>query len=202
MIQHKIESIFPTPLFSSQLHRPLTTKEKTCVHEELLTARQNQGNSVSDNMRVLGIKELQDLKVWFDQNLRIYLDKVYAARSELDLVITQSWINHTAQNQYHHQHKHPNSVVSGVFYVNTTGPDDSIKFEREYRPWLVENCGTTPYNIEQIQVLIKPGQLILFPSDLTHSVPPNPTKFSRISLSFNTMFKGQVHTDAGCALSI
>jgi hypothetical protein len=32
--------------------------------------------------------------------------------------ITQSWLNYTETNQYHHKHEHPNSLVSGVFYVN------------------------------------------------------------------------------------
>ncbi len=42
--------------------------------------------------------------------------------------ITQSWLNYTETNQYHHKHQHPNSLVSGVFYINCDDKFDKIKF--------------------------------------------------------------------------
>jgi ectoine hydroxylase-related dioxygenase (phytanoyl-CoA dioxygenase family) len=37
---------------------------------------------------------------------------------------------------------------------------------------------------------MKKGELIIFPSNLWHSVPSNKSKIERISLSFNTWIKG------------
>ena len=37
--------------------------------------------------------------------------------SSIHLKITQSWINFTKKGEYHHPHAHPNSLISGVFYV-------------------------------------------------------------------------------------
>ena len=39
---------------------------------------------------------------------------------------------------------------------------------------------------------MKRGELILFPSNLTHSVPVNNTEEERISLSFNSWPKGNM----------
>ena len=39
---------------------------------------------------------------------------------------------------------------------------------------------------------MKKGELILFPSNLTHSVPTNVGEEERISLSFNTWTKGNL----------
>ena len=41
-------------------------------------------------------------------------------------------------------------------------------------------------NSETFMLPCKPGDLILFPSSLRHSVPINTTNKNRISLSFNT----------------
>mgnify|MGYP001299168501 FL=1 len=38
----------------------------------------------------------------------------------------------------------------------------------------------------------KVNRMILFPSWLEHYVPQNDTKFSRVSIAFNVMLKGQV----------
>ena len=39
---------------------------------------------------------------------------------------------------------------------------------------------------------MKKGELILFPSNLQHSVPANQSDEDRISLSFNTWIKGDI----------
>ena len=48
------------------------------------------------------------------------------------------------------------------------------------------------FNGETYMMAIKKGELILFPSNLKHSVPPNQSDEERISLSFNTWIKGSL----------
>ena len=48
-------------------------------------------------------------------------------KEELDFYITQSWINITKPDEFHHEHFHTNSIISGVFYISTE-EDDAITF--------------------------------------------------------------------------
>jgi uncharacterized protein (TIGR02466 family) len=46
----------------------------------------------------------------------------------------------------------------------------------------------TAVNSDQVVLKVKNGTLLLFPSWLEHSVPPNRSNEPRISVSFNIMF--------------
>ena len=47
----------------------------------------------------------------------------------IEIYITISWINYTETNQYHHAHSHPNSVISGVYYIETDESDTITFFQ-------------------------------------------------------------------------
>ena len=51
---------------------------------------------------------------------------------------------------------------------------------------------TRGYN--NLNIIVKNGDLILFPSTLMHSVKTNTTDKERISLAFNSFIKGTVST--------
>ena len=48
------------------------------------------------------------------------------------------------------------------------------------------------FNSEIFLLQLNAGELIIFPSNLSHSVPPNNSDEERISLSFNTWIKGNI----------
>ena len=102
------------------------------------------------------------------------------------VIPTLSWTNKNPQNSRHHEHKHPNSIISGVFYFSTTDTTP-IKFHKsDYWGLKLEYKNFNNYNGESIYVPISSGELILFPSSTTHSVPTNQSNVVRYSLSFNT----------------
>ena len=51
---------------------------------------------------------------------------------------------------------------------------------------------TKDYN--NLEVLVRKGDLILFPSTLMHSVKTNVTEDERVSLAFNSFIKGTIST--------
>ncbi len=46
----------------------------------------------------------------------------------------------------------------------------------------------TAYNTDQVVVKVQTATLLLFPAWLSHSVSPNESRETRISVSFNVMF--------------
>ena len=153
-------------------------------------------------MTVLDKSEFAEIRSWIQANLDNYLSRIYNPKNNLRLEITQSWLNLNRPGDYHHTHTHPNSWVSGVFYLETHGKNDTIKFEKNYSPWNIETDNGTPFTVESLYLSVAPAQLVLFPSSLIHSVPRNQTGKERVSLSFNSMLKGIISTSTGCALTL
>jgi len=190
--KYVINSIFPTPVYISQ-RDPLDSTEEKEIRKIIEKGMYfNYGNSSSKNSYIFDNK-LKELKEFVEQHLKIYVEQVITAAG-VNLYITQSWINVTKPGEFHHNHYHQNSIVSGVFYISTeeddaitfTDPNDRIKSQIKFKGEDINDWNsphwTYPFNN---------NDLALFPSWLEHCVSPNKkaTK-DRISISFNTFAKG------------
>ena len=47
-----------------------------------------------------------------------YICKEVLKWTNLDFYITQSWVNVATKGENHHSHRHPNSMLSGVYYIS------------------------------------------------------------------------------------
>jgi uncharacterized protein (TIGR02466 family) len=188
-----INGIFPTPIYISKIDRKLTIKELSFIDKSKLNIINNEGNTTSKNNYILNNKEFKDLKKKLDLIVHDYFDKVISSKNTIIPYITQSWINYTETNQYHHKHLHPNSLVSGVFYINCDDKYDKIKFYNEtYKTIKPEVKEWNIWNSESWWFPVKTGDIILFPSSLTHMVETKQGDNTRISLAFNVFIKGTV----------
>jgi uncharacterized protein (TIGR02466 family) len=96
---------------------------------------------------------------------------------------------------------HPNSAISGVYYVEAE-KDDIIKFKSPLQSYL-HPCYLhilpethNIWNSASWDVPIQKYDLILFPSWLEHMVPPNDKATTdRISISFNTFVRGNIGSE-------
>ena len=180
-----MHNLFPVPIGMFDLDRELTDEELLFVRGQ--ETRANEGNTTSVNNFVLRDSVMTSLRDWIEGCVSEYFKATSNPKHDVHLRITQSWFNYSEQGQWHHKHAHPNSFVSGVFYLNTN-PDDKIYFYRsgwqqiKFPPedWNI-------YNSESWWFEAIKGRLILFPSYLCHSVPMNTTNYERRSLAFNTL---------------
>ena len=101
------------------------------------------------------------------------------------------WANVNSKYSYHEQHIHPNSFLSGVYYVKVPKNSGQINFidpknsmrSLELEPDRTKQL-TDPLR-RQIDVTPEDGLLLLFPSWLSHEVQQNTTDDERISIAFN-----------------
>jgi len=191
-----ITNLFPIPVGWYQHDEGLTESEK----KFLLTQdeKPNEGNTTSHYRYLLRDKKLSNLNQWIDECVEKYFDEVYKPKMDVELYTTQSWVNYTKKGQWHHKHRHPNSFVSGVYYVQAEEMKDKIFF---FHPKVYHQLRITPprdwniYNSESWWFGVKTGSLVLFPSSLEHWVAPVEADQTRVSLSFNTFLKGYVGDD-------
>ena len=192
-MESTINSIFPTPIYMSKLDRKLTPLELKFVDKSKKDFYKNDGNITSNNNYILDEKPFANIKKELHIRVQDYFDKVISPANNIKPYITQSWLNYTETNQYHHKHTHPNSLVSGVFYINCHEEHDKIKFFNDtYKTIKLEVKDWNLWNSETWWFSVKTGDVILFPSSLTHMVETKEGDNTRISLAFNVFIKGTV----------
>jgi uncharacterized protein (TIGR02466 family) len=188
-----INGIFPTPIYISKLNRELTPLELKFVDKNKKDFYKNEGNITSNNNYILNEKLFVNIKKELDLRVQDYFNKIISPSNNITPYITQSWLNYTETNQYHHKHQHPNSLVSGVFYINCDDKFDKIKFFKdEYKTIKPEVKDYNIWNSESWWFPVKTGDVILFPSSLTHMVETKEGTNTRISLAFNVFIKGTI----------
>lgn len=186
-----IHNLFPVPVGIYKLDRDLTTKELSFFKNQ--ETRPNMGNTTSVNNTLLKAKELTKLREWIETSLSDYFANIYNPKHLVNLKITQSWTNYTEKGQYHHKHSHPNSFVSGVFYIQADRSEDKIYFYKDkYEQIKFPPKEWNVWNSESWWFEAGAGDLILFPSSLTHMVETVRHEQTRISMSFNTFPVGIV----------
>jgi len=148
-------------------------------------------NRQSEDTFVLDRPELSNIRAFIEAKLHEFVTKIYASTDKL--VITQSWLNKSKKGESHHEHVHPNSMISGVWYPQIHEQMPPIQFRsRQQRDVSLQTQQYNTFNSATFMLPMKRGELILFPSNLTHSVPTNIGEEERISLSFNTWPKGNM----------
>ncbi|NJM30037.1 MAG: hypothetical protein HC855_07965 [Rhizobiales bacterium] len=115
--------------------------------------------------------------------------------SDRRLIIETFWVNVNPKHAYNALHDHPNSAISGVYYVQVDDKSGQLRFRdprgaKRMDPWPVAS-GQKSDMRHWDRVNYKPvaGRLIMFPSWLEHDVEPNLSDNERISISFNMVFR-------------
>ena len=194
MKEFTIHNLFPTAICIINMERLFTKQELQFVEDQKKHCNKNEGNISSKDNYILNRKELKNIKKFLDQCCKEYLEKIICPKNNIELYITQSWLNYTEENQYHHQHSHPNSVISGVLYFNCDKENDKIKFinSKGYQQIKPEIKQYNIWNSETWWFPLKTSQLIMFPSSTLHKVDTKKGNNTRISLAFNTFYKGTI----------
>lgn len=106
--------------------------------------------------------------------------------------ITNMWVNINGPGGYNVSHTHPDSHLSGVFWISTPDNCGVLRFESPNHFTQYEIIKSYSENIKNSLNLyhdfwLKPteGKLIIFPSDVRHFVETNQSNEDRISISFN-----------------
>lgn len=194
MKEAEIQGIFPVPIYMSELDRPFTKQELEFVYSQKKEVVPNDGNTSSKDNYILNRKEFKNIKKFLQKCCEDYLEKVISPSDNIKIYITQSWLNYTETNQYHHRHLHPNSVVSGVLYFDCDEKYDRIQFvnAKSYEQIKPTINKYHLFNSETWWYPLKARKLIMFPSSTTHEVITKKGNNTRISLAFNTFYKGTI----------
>lgn len=159
----------------------------------------NEGNYLSNSKYVLSDYKLDGLLKLCKKHLDIYTRDIL--KIEQTFKITNSWLTKKHSGQYHTVHKHPNSIFSGVFYINVEDSDiffentppilKHYQFDYTFSEWNTFNC-------REYSIGVNTGSIIIFPSNLNHGVRVNQSNETRIVLGFNSFVTGKLNNSGYC----
>jgi len=195
-----INNIFPIPVYMTELGRGFTKQELNFVKEQKKHCVKNAGNTHTKDSYILNRKEFKNIKKFLNTHCKNYLDTVICPKNNLELYITQSWLNYTEANEFHHKHNHPKSVISGVLYFDSDIKNDKIIFSKpgyQQIKAITDNTKFNLWNSDTWFFSVKTGVLVMFPSSTDHQVDTKKDKNTRISLAFNTCYKGTIGSNTG-----
>ena len=183
-MKEELLQIFPTPVFITKYEGELSKELK---YVDYLPYKEQKGNAnfKSKDTYLMEIEELKSIKDFFYESLNKYTKNI--SNSDQRLVITQFWANKNPPGSKHHEHVHPNSILSGVFYLKQDKTLPPISFSKAIQHAMkLDPKKYNNLNSDTFFLSCTDGELILFPSNLVHSVPLNTGNEERISMSFNT----------------
>ena len=103
-------------------------------------------------------------------------------------VISSCWAVVNGKYGSNTVHNHPNSLLSGVYYLQASNNCGALSF-RDPRSVAVMMAPPvtemTAWTFRTVAYQPKPGRMLIFPSWLDHGVAPNLADEERVALSFN-----------------
>ena len=199
---YKIEGIFPLPLYMAKRNSDLDTREEAEIKEIIEEGMYDPGkgdssggNWTTHNSYIFDTK-LEKLKQFCDEHITNYVREVFNPKDDIEYYITQSWISVTNPGEWHPHHRHANSIISGVFYIDTEDTDrltwTDPNIDHKEKGLQTQPKEFNKWNGPEWSAAVEKNMLLLFPSWMTHYVPINKSERSkpRMTLAFNSYGKG------------
>ena len=186
----EITSIFSVPICEHHYDDDLGDLEEECIRRSTLDSGRVVSNSggwqsnaitSDDDFFSEFILEIEEQANNFAKELEI-CQKVK---------LSNLWININGYKDYNRRHNHPESIISGVFYVKVPDKSSKLRFfnpsvDLMVRDWnLNVDLKCNKYTSSIWEIFPEDGKLLLFPSWLDHEVDQNLSQEKRISISFN-----------------
>ena len=115
---------------------------------------------------------------------------------EDDFGMTQSWSTINNKGDSHHEHNHPNTILSCVYYAQADSGDFQIKMPKSR----IQEGFNFSYKIKQQNDFnsavwscqVKTGDVIIFPGHLNHLSLPSTSESPRIMVGSNFFIEGLI----------
>jgi len=200
MIQNpkaEVFSLFPTPLYVTNYEGDTSEIVKYFDSCEMNERVGGGYGIISKNSYVIEHPVCKPLANFIMACFQDFATNVMRYKYQ-ELQFAQSWLTYKEPGQFHKAHTHPNTILAGVFYYDHEPGDSAICFSKDVKavgrsylePSLLDDYQDYPFSQEEIYFTPKKNDFIIFPSHVSHGVPPNNTNKVRKALGVNALTKG------------
>ena len=152
-----------------------------------------------------GVKLSKDTDILRHESMsrvkKFIVDKVMEFKNNIlqvedDFSMSQSWTTINNKGDSHHEHNHPNTILSCVYYAQADSGDFQIKmsksrlqegFNFSYKIKQQNQFNSAIYNCQ-----VKTGVIVIFPGHLNHLSLPSMSDEPRIMIGSNFFIEGLI----------
>lgn len=186
-------TLFPVPVYISKIEISEQTKQQVKQqHFEEIGSKNGFMTATTD---MLGNSEFAELRKLIDSHVQDYVKNIYAPEDGIEFFLTTSWAMLHRPGNWSHTHTHANAIVSGILYLTTDAKSGDLLFTNAHNnlaPKLltINKKSYNPYNTEFWHITPEDNQIVIFPSNLPHSVNRNESEIDRYCIAFNYFIRG------------
>lgn len=187
-------SLFGVPIYTSDVP-PVSAKSINYIVN--LPFQEMQNGFISENVTLLDDPNCLEIRNKILNAFDDYAYNLLKIKPETEFYLTTSWAVKFLPGGSAQAHTHTNSLFSGTLYLKTTEDTGQITFHSTQK-YLNFSSPTISFGFTEQNIFnsstwsITPteNQIIIFPSNLMHSVETNNSKDDRISVAFNLFVRG------------
>jgi uncharacterized protein (TIGR02466 family) len=178
LVQDEIKSALPTILNTDVFENPDGWEDGVKTN-------------IKQRFNTIDYYKLINLKNYIDRHVNTYIKSIQASEHK-SIFLSHSWVNITENGDFQDFHQHQDSVISGVYYYQTTADDGDIVFKTP-NPFVAQELFPLGNTVHKY-VAYKPavGKIVIFPGWLDHKVEKNTKTTSRISIAFNYLYDNSI----------
>ena len=189
-------SLFGVPVYTSDV-APLSSKSIDYILNLKFEQMADNNGFITETVTLLDDPKCLEIRNKILNAFDDYAYNLLKIKPEVEFYITTSWAIKFLPGGSTQAHTHSNSLFSGVLYLKAAEETGQISFHK-YSKYLdisspSLSLGFTEWNIfnsDKWSITPKENQIIIFPSNVVHSVETNNSKDDRISIAFNVFVRG------------
>ena len=189
----EVITLFPTTLYKNNIINDFT---EDCIDnlkgEEYIRTTLDNG-WITKKKDFHRDDKYADLFGAIDYHVNYFAKEILKIKDDIDLVCMSSWVTMNSGSDYAQDHIHASSMISGVLYLDAPPGSAPINFHGDlYKKntfgtfFPIQYSEYNQFNSNTYRVDVESGIIVLFPSNLRHSVRPNSdSSINRYVMSFD-----------------
>ena len=185
----ELHQLFSVPVGVIRMPKLDDKIRKSLIESKEVVQRPNP-NKPNDRLEVLN--NYEELKQLITKQVSDFVHGCLGYSNSVEFKMTNSWISKQPPGEHVNMHNHANSLVSAVYYLQTpTNCGRLILHKRKHFDNMFSETvdipvsNFTPVSGTGWPFEVEEDMLIIFPSNLEHSVEPNSSNQDRYSLATN-----------------
>jgi len=192
--EYYVDPIFSDPIYNSKINLDLKPYVGLSLIEKQNSHSVDEDGKALDNptggsteLYILNNEKFKNLKNEILTHLNVYTKDILKYTNNFK--ITTSWITYTNPGSRGILHRHRNSLLSGIVYLQTNENSGNIIFEKykNVNDFYVDRKEYNLFNSELWYYKPFDNKIVIFPSDIFHRIDKNKSNILRISIAFNAV---------------
>jgi uncharacterized protein (TIGR02466 family) len=196
-IEAQLHHLFSCPLYVSKI-LSITEEELKLIQNLEYELMFSKNGKYTKDKYILNHSKFARIKNEIETHCKFFTKEILEVSSNIEFYLTNSWSVLHEPKDWGQMHLHTNCLLSGVLYTKVHENSGKIVFHRNNMINIFPTAIDIEYERKNIlnartwEIEPEDNMILLFPSQLLHSIIENQSDKDRYSLAFNFFVRGHL----------